>query len=222
MGLDDLPLLVGEVGLVCSSHGARNPTGSPPRDPFSDSFKPKLREQPTRDARGSTSRFEVGQFPYRSTRPKAPPTRGSCDDRKSAPRAPRPGARRPMPRTTACRGASARRPGTPPIWRPSGASAGAALRTSRPVPYGFALVSQSLPDLPDSQRTSSLANHRTCGCPWGSSENLYARASENTPSETVWKIGGVPIIGALRAAERGWRNLDRPLLGAKDPRSRSL
>ena len=38
MGLDDLPLLVGEVSLVCSSHGARNPTGSPPQDPFSDSF----------------------------------------------------------------------------------------------------------------------------------------------------------------------------------------
>src|SRR5829696_6218746 len=114
--------------------------------------------------RGSTSRSGVGRLPRRSTRPKAPSSRGSCNGRKSAPRAPWSGARRPMPETTACRRASARRPGTPPNWRPSEVSAGALWRTLRPVPCGFALVSRSLSDLPGSRRTS-LANHRTRGCP---------------------------------------------------------
>ncbi len=114
--------------------------------------------------RGSTSRSGVGRLPRRSTRPKAPSSRGSCNGRKSAPRAPWSGARRPMPETTACRRASARRPGTAPIWRPSEVSAGAVWRTLRPVPCGFALVSRSLPDLPGSRRTS-LANHRTRGYP---------------------------------------------------------
>jgi hypothetical protein len=114
--------------------------------------------------RGSTSRSGVGRLPRRSTRPKAPSSRGSCNGRKSAPRAPRSGARRPTPETTACRRASAQQPGTPPIWRPSEVSAGAVWRTLRPVPCGFALVSRSLPNLPGSRRTS-LANHRTRGCP---------------------------------------------------------
>ena len=114
--------------------------------------------------RGPTSRSEAGRLPRRSTRPKAPSSRGSCNGRKSAPRAPWSGARRPMPETTACRRVSARRPGTPPIWRPSEVSAGAVWRTLRPVPCGFALVSRSLPDLPGSRRTS-LTNYRTHGCP---------------------------------------------------------
>lgn len=76
--------------------------------------------------RGSTSRSGVGRLPRRSTCPKAPSSRGSCGGRRGAPLAPRSGARRPTPGTTACRAALARRPGTPPTWRPSGVSAAAA------------------------------------------------------------------------------------------------
>src|SRR5215212_2973991 len=42
MRLEYLPLLVGEVGLVCSSHGARYPTEPRPHNPFSDSFSQQL------------------------------------------------------------------------------------------------------------------------------------------------------------------------------------
>ena len=132
--------------------------------------------------RGSTSRSGVGRLPRRSTRPRAPSSRGSCNGRKNAPRVPWPGARRPMPETTACRRASARRPGTPPIWRPSGVSVGAVWRTSRPVPCGFALVSRSLPD-PSGSRCTSLADHRPRDCP---SDGVYQRgrnSSHGAPHE---------------------------------------
>lgn len=38
VGFEHLPLFVGEVGLVCSSHDARYPTEPRPQNPFSDGF----------------------------------------------------------------------------------------------------------------------------------------------------------------------------------------
>ncbi len=38
MGLDQGPLGIGEVGLVCCSDHARHPTGPLSHDPFSDGF----------------------------------------------------------------------------------------------------------------------------------------------------------------------------------------
>src|SRR5918995_2550254 len=45
MGLQEGPLGIGEVALVCFSH-ARYPTERSPQNPFSDSFKAKFAEFP--------------------------------------------------------------------------------------------------------------------------------------------------------------------------------
>src|SRR5215213_7927959 len=161
---------------------------------------------------GSTSRSGVGRLARRSTRPKAPSNRGSCNGRKCAPRAPWSGARRPMPETTACRRASARWPGTPPIWRPSEVSAGALWRTLRPVPCGFALLSRSLSDLPGSRRTS-LANHRTRGCPSESTTVAGGRRMAlHTSKIRAWRATSrrpprlAPLAGAVQGRRYGHRS----------------
>jgi hypothetical protein len=67
VGLDQGPLGVGEIGLVCSSHHARYPTGPPLHDPFSDGFSalqqvvPKRRELHSRPLRTAVPRARQGE-----------------------------------------------------------------------------------------------------------------------------------------------------------------
>lgn len=67
VGLDQGPLGVGEIGLVCSSHHARYPTGPPLHDPFSDGFSalqqvvPKRRERHSRPLRTAVPRARQGE-----------------------------------------------------------------------------------------------------------------------------------------------------------------
>ncbi len=61
------------------------------------------RPRPAPSYRRFKSRSVVGQLPHPSTHPMVSSSLASCADRGGASPAPRPGGRRPMPRTTACR-----------------------------------------------------------------------------------------------------------------------
>jgi hypothetical protein len=50
----------------------------------------------------------------------------------------------------------------------------------------------------------------------------FSRTSENTPSETVWKIAMGSEIGVPEAAKRDRKSPDRPPFAAQEARSRGL